>query len=81
MALNHKGCRGRRIKIIPEKSDILGQDDLIQRGKVVGAGPEAHCKVGNVIIFSTDGLDKIDMGSGEFVYYILDVDEFVYEIL
>lgn len=76
----NKGCRGRRIKIVPEKSDVLGQDELIQRGKVVGAGPEARCKVGDTIIFSTDGFDKVVIGEDSF-YYVLDTDVFVYEIL
>lgn len=75
-----KGCIGRRIKIEPEKSGILGQDDLIQKGKVIGAGPEARCKVGDTIIFSTDGFDKVVIGEESF-YYVLDTDQFVYEIL
>lgn len=77
---SNKGCRGRRIKIQPEKSDILGQDDLVQKGKVIGVGPEARCKVGDTIIFSTDGFDKVIIGDESF-YYVLDVDTFVYEIL
>lgn len=74
------GCRGRRIKILPEKSDILGQEDLVQRGKVVGVGPDATCRINDIIIFSTDGLDKVDI-NGEKFYYVLDTDIFVYEVL
>lgn len=77
---SHIGCVGRRIKIIPEKTDIIGQDELIQRGKVIGVGPEARCKVGDTIIFSTDGFDKVVLGDETF-YYVLDTDQFIYEIL
>lgn len=77
--LDNKGCRGRRLKIQPEKSDIIGNEDLIQRGKVIGAGPDAFCKVGDTIIFSTDGFDKVVVGEDSF-YYVLDTDIFVYEI-
>ena len=76
---SNQGCRGRRIKILPEKSGILGQDDLLQRGKVIAVGPEARCKVGDTIIFSTDGFDKVTIGEESF-YYVLDTDQFVYEI-
>lgn len=76
----HKGCRGRRIKVVPEKSDILGQDDITHYGKVIAVGPEAHCKVGDRIIFNNDGLDKTEESPGVFVYHILDTDQFVYEI-
>lgn len=75
-----KGCVGRRIKIQPESSGILGQEDLIQRGKVIGVGPGARCKVGDTIIFSTDGFDKVEIGDEKF-YYVLDTDQFIYEIL
>ena len=75
-----KGCRGRRLKIQPERSDILGQDDLIQKGKVIGAGPQATCKVGDMVVFSTDGFDRVELSPGEYVYYALDTDIFIYEI-
>ena len=80
MKKTNKGCRGRRIKIQPEKSGILGQDNLIQKGIVIGAGPDAVCKVGDVVIFSTDGFDTVQIGE-ENVYYALDTDIFIYEIL
>ena len=76
---NNIGCVGRRIKIQPEKSDVLGQDEIIQKGRVIGAGPEATCKVGDIIIFSTDGFDKVTINDETF-YYVLDTDSFVYEI-
>lgn len=77
-----KGCRGRRLKIEVEKSDTLLQTDnsLIQKGKVIGAGPEAFCKVGNIIIFNAWGLDKVTLNEKEY-YYIIDNDEFVLETL
>lgn len=77
---NNKGCRGRRLKIQPEKSDIIGDEQLIQKGKVIGVGPEATCKVGDIVIFSTDGFDKVKIGDEEF-FYALDTDIFIYEIL
>ena len=78
---SNKGCFGRRIKIEPHKSDILGQDELIQQGKVIGVGPEVkYCKVGDTIIFSTDGFDKVELGEQKF-YYVLETDTFIYEIL
>ncbi len=76
----NKGCRGRRIKIEPEKSDIIGDDTLIQKGKVIAVGPESRCKVGDTVIFSTDGFDKVTLGDESF-YYVLDTDQFIYEIL
>ena len=77
-----KGCRGRRIKIIPEKSTILGQEDqILQKGMVTGVGPESKLKVGDVVIFSTDGYDRVELSPGEYVYYVLDTDQFVYEVL
>jgi len=75
------GCRGRRIKVVPEKSGILGQEDITHIGKVIAVGPEAHCKVGDRIIFNNDGMDRTEMEPGVFVYHILDIDEFVFEIL
>lgn len=78
--VSHKGCRGRRIKILPEKSQILGQDDLTQFGKVVEVGPDAHCKVGDIVIFNNDGLDKVQQGD-EWYYFILDTDQFIYYVV
>lgn len=80
---SNKGCFGRRIKIEPSKSGILGQDDLIQKGKVIGVGPDVkQCKVGDIIIFSTDGFDKVVLSEGEETfYYILETDTFIYEII
>ena len=79
---NHKGCRGRRLEIEVAKSDTLLQDEknLIQKGEVVDAGPEAYCKVGDIIIFNSWGLDKISVNEKEY-YFILDTDEFVLSIL
>ena len=74
---SNKGCRGRRIKILPEKSDILGQDELLQRGKVIEAGPDAVCKVGETVIFSTNGFDQVSIGEEKF-YFVLDTDQFIY---
>ena len=79
---SHKGCRGRRLEIEVAKSDTLLQDEknLIQKGEVVDAGPEAYCKVGDIIIFNSWGLDKISVNEKEY-YFILDTDEFVLSIL
>lgn len=76
------GCRGCRLKIEVQKSDSLLQDDknLIQRGKVVGAGPYAICKVGDIIIFNLWGLDKAQINDKEY-FYVLDTEEFVLENL
>lgn len=80
---SHKGVRGRRIKIEPEKSDSLLQLDegqLVQRGKVIGVGSEATCKVGDIVIFNAWGCDMVTIEGNKF-YYILDTDEMVLEIL
>lgn len=76
------GCRGRRLKIEIEKSEDPLRDErsLIQKGTVVGAGPEATCKVGDVIIFNAWGCDKITLHEKD-QYFILDTDEFVCEIV
>lgn len=76
------GCRGRRLKIEVEKSEMLLQSDsnLIQKGKVVGAGPDAVCKVGDIIIFNSWGLDSVELDNIKH-YFIIDTDEFVLEIL
>ncbi len=78
----NKGCRGRRLRIEVQKNDTLLQDEksLIQKGQVTGAGPEATCKVGDIIIFNAWGLDRVLLDDVE-VYYVLDTDEFVCEIL
>ncbi len=79
---SNKGCRGRRLKIEVYKSDSLLQDErsLIQKGTVIGAGPEAVCKVGDVIVFNAFGLDKVTIDDKD-VYYIIDTDEFLLEIV
>ena len=79
---SHKGCRGRRLEIEVAKSDTLLQDEknLIQKGEVVDAGPEAYCKIGDIVIFNSWGLDKISVNDKEY-YFILDTDEFVLKIL
>lgn len=79
---SNKGCRGSRLKIEVQKSDTLLRDErsLIQKGKVIGAGPEAVCKVGDIIIFNSWGLDKVTLDDKDY-YYIIDSDEFVLEIL
>ncbi len=79
----HHGVRGRRLKIEPEKNDtLLVSDDasLIQKGKIIGVGPDTLCKVGDMVIFNAWGVDRVDI-NGEIFYYILDTDEFVLEIL
>lgn len=80
---NNKGCFGRRIKIEPEKSGIIGEEDkLTQRGKVISVGPEAIIKIqeGDIIFFNTDGLDPV-IENGNKYYYVLATDQFIYEIL
>lgn len=75
--------RGRRLKIVPEKIEaIFGLDEgnLCPVGKVIGAGPEAKCKVGDRVIFNTWGSDSAKVGEDTF-YYVLDTDEFILEIL
>lgn len=76
------GCRGRRLKIEVQKSDMLLQTDnsLIQKGKVIGAGPEAVCKVGDIIVFNSWGLDAIEINDIKH-YYIVDTDEYVLEVV
>ena len=77
----NKGCFGRRIKIEPQKSDILGQDDIVQRGLVVAVGPDVkRCRAGDTVVFNNDGLDKERFDDKVF-YYILETDSFIYEIL
>lgn len=79
---SNKGCRGRRIKIEVQNSDTLLRDDksLIQKGKIIGVGPQAICQVGDVVIFNAWGLDKVLLNEKEH-YYLLDTDEFVLEIV
>lgn len=80
---NNKGLRGRRIKIQPEKVDTLLQADndaLIQKGKVIAAGPLSSCKKGDTVIFNAWGLDKVTLNDESF-YYLLDTDEFVLEVI
>ena len=78
---SNKGCFGRRIKVEPLKSDILGEDKIVQRGKVIAIGSDVkHCRVGDMIVFNNDGLDK-DSSEDKPCYYILETDTFVYEIL
>ncbi len=78
----YKGCRGRRLKIELLKEEFdLGQDSSTTGvGLVVGAGPEATCKVGDKIIFTYWAKDKVTIDDKELIY-ILDTDTFVCEIL
>lgn len=79
----HQGVRGRRIKIEPEESNTMLVSDhtnLVQKGKVIGSGPEARARVGDTIIFNAWGCDKVTIENETF-YYILDTDEFVLEII
>ena len=79
---SHKGCRGRRLEIEVAKSDTLLQDEknLIQKGEVVDAGPEAYCKVGDIIIFNSWGLDKVTINEKDY-YFIIDNDEYVLSVV
>lgn len=79
----YKGVRGRRLKIEPEKVDSIlsiEENALIQKGKVIGAGPDTFCKVGDTVIFNAWGCDSVTIGEDKF-YYILDTDEFILEIV
>lgn len=81
--ISHKGVRGRRIKIEPEKSEgFLQSEDnsFVKRGKVIAAGKDAVCKKGDTVIFTALGMDKIDI-KDEVFYYVLDTDQFILEIL
>ena len=80
--IQHKGCRGRRLEIEVAKSDTLLQDEknLIQKGEVVDAGPEAFCKVGDIVIFNAWGCDKITVNDKDY-FFIIDSDEFICAIL
>ena len=80
--LSRKGCRGRRLEIQVAKSDTLLQDEknLIQKGEVVDAGPEAFCKVGDIILFNSWGLDKITINDKDY-FFIIDNDEYVLSII
>lgn len=80
--IHHIGVRGRRIRIEVQKSDSFLQDDksLIQKGTVTGTGPEAYCKIGDIVIFNAFGLDKITLNDLDY-YYLLDTDEYVLEIM
>lgn len=55
-------------------------NSLIQKGKVIGAGPEAVCKVGDIIVFNSWGLDAIEINDIKH-YYIVDTDEYVLEVV
>lgn len=80
---SYLGVRGRRLKIQPERLDSLlqGEDlNFVKRGLVIGAGPYATAKVGDVVIFTALGMDKVEFGD-EVFYYVLDTDQFVLEIL
>ena len=77
------GVRGRRLKIKPDESDTFiptEDNNLIRKGVVLEAGPQATAKKGDKIIFTALGMDKITLGEESF-YYVLDTDQFVLEIL
>lgn len=77
--LVNKGCVGRRIKIKPFKSDTIGQEELIQKGEVILVGPDSRCKIGDIVVFNNDGLDKVRLNDVDY-YYVLDTDQFIYEV-
>ena len=78
--INRKGVQGRRIKLDPEKEQglMLALDIPIQRGKVIGAGKESMCKVGDTVIVSDWLIERIQIGN-EISYYV--TDDAILEIL
>ncbi len=75
----NKGVQGSRVKFIPEKVEsMLASDSLIQRGKVIGAGPKSKCKVGDMIVVSDWMVERV-MIEEEMFYYVSE--EAVLEII
>ena len=69
---SRKGVQGARVEIIPEKEEsFVLTNDLIQKGKVIGAGVQSKCKVGNIIIFE-DWLVKKIVINEEKRYFVDD---------
>ncbi len=69
-----KGVQGQRIKIEPEKeqSMLLSNDSLIQRGKVIGHGPNSPCNVGDIVIVSDWLVERIVLGDQTSFYVPYD---------
>lgn len=72
MVKNRKGVQGARIKIEPEKVEsMLATSEIIQQGKVIKAGNQSICKVGDTVIVSDWLVERIKIGE-ETSYYVND---------
>ena len=66
------GVQGARVEIIPEKEEsFVLTNDLIQKGKVIEAGLQSRCKVGDIIIFE-DWLTHKIMLNDKTRYFVDD---------
>ena len=75
-----KGVQGKRVKIDPYKEEtlLLATNNLIQKGKVIGAGKNSICKVGDEIIVSDWLVERIIIND-VISFYV--PDEAILEIL
>lgn len=69
---SRKGVQGARVEIIPEKEEsFVPTTTLVERGKVIGAGIQSKCKVGDIIIFE-DWMVKKPIIDGITRYFVDD---------
>lgn len=70
---------GRRIYIKPEEQKTVIQSPdqkLIARGEVVAVGDLCKTSVGDHLLFTTWGVDKVEI-DGESYYFLIESDEFI----
>lgn len=72
---------GKRIQVKPEKDDTVIQTsdtNLVEKAVVIaaGSGCETLWEPGDVVYFTSFGVDSIDIG-GERHYFILESDAFI----
>ncbi len=79
--LKNKGVLGRRVKLQPDVVEsMLGDNQVIQIGTVLDAGPDANCKKGDRVIYGSWGHDKVTL-EDKVIYYLLGTDQFIFEVL
>lgn len=71
---------GRRIQVKPEQKASVIQTpeaNLVEKATVLAVGGEVrHIKVGDVVLFTSFGVDSIDL-DGERHYFLMEDDAFI----
>ncbi len=71
---------GRRIQVSPEQSKGIiktAETNIVEKAKVIAIGGDVgRIQVGDTILFTSFGVDSIDIGQERY-YFLLEDDDFI----